>query len=35
MNNNFIQVDNSINKTNVFRGENHSLVVFAGIFPKY
>ena len=26
----FIQVDNSINKTNLFRGGNHSSVVFAG-----
>ena len=30
-NNIFIQVDNSINKTNLFRGRNHSSVVFAGI----
>ena len=26
----FIQVINSINKTNLFRGGNHSSVVFAG-----
>ena len=30
LNNIFIQVNNSINKTNLFRGGNHSSVVFAG-----
>ena len=30
INNIFIQVENSINKTNLFRGGNHSSVVFAG-----
>ena len=28
----FIQVDNNINNTNLFRGGNHSSVVFANIY---
>lgn len=32
INNIFIQVDNCIKKTNLFRGGSHSSAVFAGLF---